>query len=293
VDISSFFHDGQGDPSYCAWRDSDDEQLKSWIQTVWSRFQPFCPDPVHFLTDARVRPQQRFWEMFLGWTLLELGHTLEKPKTKGPDHIVVRPTDRVLVEAVCPYAGTGKDAAVRRFINKHRFTLDRRAMRLRYASALADKLKQYNDRLSGGIVQSDEPYVVALSGGLISDSDLDKGLPEIVNLLFAVSDLALQVPLYSDEEPRPFLVEEKSMTKKTTKAAVDSGLFFDQKYAGFSGVLFSPRRFFDGPPRTIGNDFVFVPNPKANVPLAPDTFRCGRAFMFENDAIRKQQIGPD
>lgn len=292
-----FFQVGPAHNLYEKLRDETDDEYQQWLQLLWTTFRPHCPEVSHFLRDAMANPHQRWWEMFLAWAFIETKSQLHPVAQDGPDLAVGTKPGKVLIEAVAPLPGKGDDAAVRRHIDKHRYNLDRRAIRLRYGSVIFEKLKQLKKRLASAVVSSTEPYLVAVSGSAIEDSDLHKGIPEIVNLLFGLSGPALSIPI-DGGEPTPVALGEKTIKKQSSGNDIESGLFHiveddEFLYAGISGVLFSSRRLVDYRPRNIGEDFVLVLNPNATNPLPADLFGFGRSYTFEAGHVRTHDFRID
>jgi hypothetical protein len=55
----------------------NDPQLREerqFIEALWARFEPYADH--HFLNEFSYQCIPRFWEMYLGWALLERGLTL-------------------------------------------------------------------------------------------------------------------------------------------------------------------------------------------------------------------------
>ena len=292
-----FFQTGTAAAIYETLRDRGDHEQHDWLQLLWSTFKPHCPEVTHFLKDAMKNPHQRWWEMFLAWIFVEKKSQLHPVAQDGPDLAVGTKSGEVLVEAVAPLPGTGKDAAVRRYVTKNTYTLDRRAIRLRYGSVVYDKLKQLRSRLTSNVVSESDPYIVAVSGSAIEDSDAHKGIPEITNILFGLEGSGLSIPI-DGGEPSPVALGEKTIRKHSSATDIDSGLFHivegdEFVYKGISGVLFSSRRIVDCRPKHVGDDFIFVPNPNATNPLPANLFGFGRSYTFESGHVRTHDFRID
>jgi hypothetical protein len=101
-----------------------------------------------------------------------------------------------------------------------------------------------------------EPYVVAVCGGRIHDADLDKGIPDIVNILFGLDDVQWGVPI-DGGLPTQRVPRRETLQKRSTGSEIQSGLFQiaddgEHTYRLVSGVFFSPRRVWDPRPKEVG-----------------------------------------
>jgi hypothetical protein len=94
-----------------------EQQLHELIETMWATYEPYAdPDfPQGFARDV----DGRFWEMYLGCTLLEAGRALlpvvERQRAGGqPDLCVMEDERRIWIEAIAPdEGGPGPDQIVR------------------------------------------------------------------------------------------------------------------------------------------------------------------------------------
>jgi hypothetical protein len=94
-----------------------EQQLHVQIEAMWATYEPYAdPDfPQGFARDV----DGRFWEMYLGCTLLEAGRTLlpvvERQRQGGqPDLCVLEEGRRIWIEAIAPDEGApGPDQIVR------------------------------------------------------------------------------------------------------------------------------------------------------------------------------------
>ena len=75
-----------------------EREIAGILNTMYERFEPYADNEfaVAFAND----PEARFWEMFLGCTLLDAGKTLvpttERPNNAGPDFCVLDEFSQVL-----------------------------------------------------------------------------------------------------------------------------------------------------------------------------------------------------
>ena len=108
-DEERFFQECNGfNPAYMNIRDlerfSKDKEL---VETLWQVYRPHADR--HFRNDARTHFQERFWEMYLGVTLIKHGFTIDAWNAKGPEFFIKK-IPKIWVEAIAPGAGEGADA---------------------------------------------------------------------------------------------------------------------------------------------------------------------------------------
>ena len=98
------------DIAYIAIRDEDRfAEPREHLRLLWAKFSEFS-DP-RFLDEIGRQFVQRYWEMRLGCTLLDLGFHLAPPTLSGPDFDATTPEgNRVYIEAIAVCSGEGIDA---------------------------------------------------------------------------------------------------------------------------------------------------------------------------------------
>lgn len=81
-----------------------EEQLHAMLQEMWARYEPYA-DP-DFQQGFARDVDGRFWEMYLGCTLLEAGRTLllvDRQREGGqPDLCVFEDGRRIWIEVITP-----------------------------------------------------------------------------------------------------------------------------------------------------------------------------------------------
>ena len=67
------------DPTYLAIRDhTESEPIKAQLEAMWQRFEPLA-DP-NFRAEFALHLNQRFWELYLGCSLCDLGFRTGRPE---------------------------------------------------------------------------------------------------------------------------------------------------------------------------------------------------------------------
>src|SRR6185437_7340378 len=106
--MTLFDQDGAGlDAIYLRLRDTDDAsdaQQKTYIDGLWTRARPHLDR--NFKSAFARNTAQRFWELRLAVTFLDLGYVLDAAAEGRPDLATWLPTgERLWIEAVAPTLG--------------------------------------------------------------------------------------------------------------------------------------------------------------------------------------------
>lgn len=278
---------------------SDHQKIRDFIDEMWKEYFPYAD--LNFPAKARNDAfQARYWEMYLGCSLLRQGMKIEKraerrnrrgSPAQGPDFRIIAPYNFWL-EATAPGPGTGEDAVPEAEFGVVRDVPDDQ-IKLRILQAIRDKAKH----IQKGLVDPADCYVVAVNLGKIPhEPDLDP--PRIVRAVFgwglpevsmnpnsgAISD--------SRYQPQDYVVKQSS-------APVSTRIFLDSEqsdhpdyvgYEGLSAVLSSEMEpfnscepWFDHNKYMMGDDYCIVHNRRATNPLPHGFLKCGREYWF-NDA---------
>lgn len=272
MSLKPFFTPGDSGISYhniMTGEDPHAREGRALCEELWEAFEP-CADP-DFLSEIRVRFDERFWEMYLTVTLIRQGFEVICPKP-GPDVGIVVDGVRVWFEAVSPSRGADShpdqvpemkfDGAVRETPN--------RQMVLRYLNSISEKGRQYLNWLDIGAVSRDDAYVIALNPRRLGHDSVDGEPPRILQAAFPVGHPYLSIDRQTGRATGGGY-QYRSALAKSSGRLVDTGVFLHQEFAGLSGMLVS-RVDVVNRPKILGADFQLVPNPVARVPL-PDSLR--------------------
>ena len=284
------------EPVYVLNRDSKIRQdVRDFVEDLWSRYEPYCGDE-NFLAEARRHFNQFTWQMYVGVCILAAGHTLEKAAPTGPDHKATMAGRRVWIECIAPEAGEGDNVAERTIQSWTKTELGGHGMfrpppddkiAARLTGAILNKVQQHRKWVTKGIVPADDPFIIAIGGGLIPDADLDRDLPHIVHALFGLGDSALTYEVGS-EEPAKTIPTYRDEIKRVVKtdagdkeAPISLRGFLDETlYPEVSAVICCGHGVWN-PPRKIGRDLVTVYNAVAKRSLPPGTVPLGREYWAE------------
>lgn len=244
---------------------------KEWMEKLWEQVEPYVDS--HFVEDFKRQFAQRSWELYLGATLLNRGLKLGKHVKEGPDFSIQNNQEARLLwlEAVVPDKGTGSDR-VPRIINDVLMDVPEDEMLFRISNSLSEKFKQYQARLTSGVVQDSEPYVIAINRSPLNYAD--PGLPLILKVLFGVGHQALRIAAENArrEQAGSFWTARPKIKKQSGEDV--AMLFFENlAHSGISAVIYCVDNILNSSriAQAMGENFVIVHNPLAKNPL-PDRF---------------------
>jgi hypothetical protein len=289
--IDSFFLSGPcADKAYANLRDLPPEfgkegrilliEAQRFIEELWKEFKSLA-DP-HFKEDARNHFFQRFWEMYLGVTLLRMGYVIEKVGTEGPDFLIRLNDKKMWVEATAPSRGEGPDAVPRPVLGEVQDVPEEKIL-LRFTQALKEKMERYMQTFEKGIISAEDYYVIAINGGLIPYAPYGGVLPYVVNAFLAVGHPAIIWDKQKNEVVDSYFERREYITKlKGTE--ISTGPFLDSEYSMISGVIFSGVDPVNRP-AIMGTDFIFLHNPSAKHPVSKDIFPFCRQYWLEGEEL--------
>ena len=261
---SSFFQSGVSrDPLYSHVRDYEPlQEVRTAIEEMWKKYNPLCPDP-DFLSQAKEDFISCTWQMHLTILLIDQGFNIKKPPKNGPDNCLIIDNKHCWIEGVAPTAGDGPDAVQVRKID----TLPEEKIILRFLSSIENKMAQYRDWLSKGIVSQSEPFIIAGNGGKIPLAYLHlKGEPSFIEkAVFPIGNRQFHLALNSGEIINESYAKRESILK-TSGTEIPTTLFIDNDYQGITAVMFSPHWIADSWNR-YGSDIETVHNFSAKNPI--------------------------
>jgi hypothetical protein len=275
-DEARFFQECTGcNPAYINIRDLEKfSEDKEFIEALWQVYRPYADR--HFRNDARTHFQERFWEMYLGVTLIKHGFTIDAGNTTGPEFFIKETIPKTWVEAIAPGPGESADAVPEMEYGSSVATkVPSEEIILRLRHAIREKYRKYAQYLDANIVAPDESYIIAINSQRIRLGIADPELPFIVKSVFPFGNL---VAVWDTQENR--IVESyhnfRDGIEKKSGETVSTNVFLDPEYARISTVLYSSIDALNRP-KVLGSDFILVHNPLARNPLSLGFF----AFVFE------------
>lgn len=281
---SFFLTEGTCEPAYENLRDlAKVEHHRQFVERLWVTYAPYSDD--HFLSDARSHLQERFWEMYLGCTLLENGFALINPSTRGPEFFCKINGGRCWFEAIAPGAGTGADSVPEMEYGApvaRRVPEDEIILRLRHA--IHEKYQKYQKDVRTAGLSQEDAYVIAINSKRVQPIVFDSTLPLIVKAVFPFGDLTVSIDTRSGDVVDQYH-NYRDKIIKCSGNPVSTDVFLDNKYSGISAVLYSSVDVANYPP-TLGADFRLVHNPLAQIPIKHGAFPFGTEYWMEGDKLK-------
>lgn len=301
---SNFFSVQGKDERYEKLRVQPDwQEIHDLIEEMWKEYSPYADSD--FLPKARNEDfQARYWEMYLGCSLLRQNMQIEPravrrrlwaSPNKGPDFKIVGLYRLLWIEAIAPGAGNTEDAVLEAEPGVARSVPDDEA-KLRILHAIREKAKQRLDYIKKRWVHPTDWYVIALNTGKFPDlPDLDP--PRIVRAVLGlgfpevsmdVNSGALSNWRYQDQGH----ILRRSSTSVSTKIFLYREPPDDPKRAGYEGlsaVLSSGvtpwcELCFDHSRYMLGDDFCIIHNPLADKqnPLPLGFLKLGQEYWLND-----------
>jgi hypothetical protein len=252
---------------------------KELIEYLWSKYYPFA-DP-HFLPEFKTEYYSRFWEMYLTVTLMDKGFQLSSMDS-GPD-IVINSEPPIYIEAVMPTGGVSVDA-VKKPEPMVVVQVPEDKIILRFTHAIHEKHKQYKKWVKGGIVNNQNPFIIAVNGYSVPFTITDHELPLICKAIYPIGkeyftfDINTQELIDQGYNPRSYI--EKAHGKN-----IPTDTFLNPVYKEVSGVLYSRSDALNRP-LVSGDDFIFIHNHKAKNPIPLGFFKFGTELYVEDNRLK-------
>lgn len=258
------------------------EDARKFVEELWQEYEPYAEPG--FLEDTKRHFHQKIWEMYLACVFLKNRFQLpKKTKKEGPDICLLGYPEKIWIEAIAPGSGTGADA-VPGYKHGVAFSTPEDKILLRFTHAIKTKYDQYQEGLKKGIINENEPYIIAVNGGGVCHSVPEKEVPYIVRSLFPYGN---QVIVFDKKSRKPVdsFHEYRDTINKINGEPVQTNFFEDRTYSGISAVIYSYSNVVIHP-KKIGIEIHFVRNPLAENKLPHGIFRFGREWWVENDELK-------
>ena len=254
------------DETYLALRDNPIfSRERMYCESLWEKFSPFADSSFPHEFARQLHP--RFFEMYLGNQLLELGFSLLPRKTvTGPDLHFIYDKTHVWIEATAPDKGEGRDAVPDIFGHSRFEPIPEEKIILRFTSSISAKKERFIEYLKKGIVGLDDAYIVAINGRSIEMVRLDPApIPAIVKSVYPVGEPTVII----DAQKLEIISEQykyRNEVIKVNQSPVSTRAFLDPTYSGISGVLYSDAALWDLPEQP-GSEILYIHNYLADTPM--------------------------
>ena len=274
---------GGNDPAYTALRDREDlKPNRDAVELLWKKFEPYSDK--HFKREFRDKFASRYWEMYLGCSLLDQGKKLKKKPAKGPDFAVAMEDGRTCwLEAVAPEEGSTIDA-VPEMGNGGWQPIDKILLRIR--SAISVKYQMYREYITDRVVGENDPFLIGVNLNKVEFAIGDVDPPFIIQAVFPIGGLAVEF----DTKTLGVVGQEYSHKPSVTKVSgvqIPTNIFLDPEYEGISAVLYSTVNAgrYSGQQE---HDYKVVYNPMARNPLSSKWLTCSSIYWVENNRIKSR-----
>lgn len=280
----NFFISGNStDWGYCQIRDNPKhENVRNFIDSLWSRYYPYADD--HFLEDARNHFQERFWEMYVGVTLLDRQFQLYRASDSGPEFYFLLERRKVWFEAIAPGPGVGPDYVPQPPLGEASAVPTEKIL-LRFTSALAEKRNKYLIAKSKGIIAEDDLYILAINSRKIPHAPFGSTMPYYVQALLPFGNPAIAIDKKTMEVVDSYYQYRSNIAKANGQSISTLG-FLNLEFSFMTAVLHSSVDCVNHPDM-LGGDFSILHNPNASNPLERRTFSWIEQFVVSNDSLER------
>lgn len=182
------------------------EEFKSYVLELFDEFilnDLADAGFINKLTGCEESFYQALWEMQLARHLFECGFTPQKVP-HGPDFKIAINNQTAWVEAIAPTRGTGPSGVPDFFEELTRnsvFGFPYQAIQQRYTAAIKAKKEKHDSYLLDGIVQGDEPYIIAVNGAMFRGWSFEhiNGLPLACCAVFPIGESQIYINIESGD----------------------------------------------------------------------------------------------
>jgi hypothetical protein len=248
-------------------RNSDREivvEIRKHIDALWRIYQPFADRD--FVAEFPRRPEERYWEMYLGCALLDMGMSLRR-SDPGPDLLIEHEFGRIWIEAIAPTAGDTNSAdRVPDLIPINEGgsaqTVPVEKIILRYTAALEEKRSKFRAYREKGLVSNDDTCVIAISGAhLAPRGGYGDTIPYIVRAVLPFGNQYVSLDKKTLEIVGSGYTLQENI-KKASGTAIPTTAFLNGDYDAIAAVIFGPSGIGNTPQR-LGIDLITVHNTRS------------------------------
>lgn len=271
-------------PEYLALRDqSRHADLRRHCSQLWGTFEPFAD--ADFLAEFALHPHQRYWEMYLGVRLIELGFQLRpRASADGPDLLLILDNRNVWIEATVPGEGAGIDSVPTLEEHSGFMPIPEDKIILRFTNSISEKKQRLDHYLDAGIVAAADAYIIAISGGRIQMLMFNGPMPAIIKSVYPIGDHQVIVDANKGEVIEQRLAIRRAI-EKASGSLVSTQSFIDPSFSAVSGLLYSDVALTNQP-KDQTQEFLFIHNSVAAAPMDNGWLGIGRDCWVEQGRLR-------
>ena len=164
---------------------------------------------------------------------------------------------------------------------------------LRITNAIRTKVTQYKEWLKNGVVNKNQPFIVAINAGLIERSNLYIDYSYGARACFALGPQVISIPIPLKNTPMPkekaksytqHMPEVIKVGKTDEKIPINTNIFLVEDNSFISGIIFSDS-YIGNVLHDPGSDIELIINPFAKNPIDEK--------LFHSFKITKAQIDTD
>ena len=300
-------------------------QISAYLEKLWEQWQLYADS--HFRSECQQSEEkfhQRFWEMYLGTTLINQGK-LVQTNSIGPDLTFIENHKKIWIEAIAPSSGKpGNPNSVPPLVYEEikycpntgkALPLTGRGgsladwehpIRLRYSSAIQNKYcsrdKSKKRRgiipyLAKGVIQREDPVIIAINSGNIDQEDPNGLMPVIQKVCYGFGDYEIHLAYNRQDkkvENRGTSYTRKELAYKVDKEhrqiQIDSAVFLTKKYPYIGAILFSYAKLSRLPFGQFCQNFILIHNPFAKNSVARGLFQNCEDIWLDNAEFEDGKI---
>lgn len=162
-------------------------ELRNYCMLLWEKFSPFADRS--FSYEFAQNLHQRFWEMYLGSRLLDLGYELQpRASDKGPDFHLIIDNRNVWIEATAPSEGVGVDSVPTLEEHSGFDPIPEEKIILRFTNAISEKKGKILQYQKVVIVQDEDTFLIGICGGRILLTLYDAPMPSVIKSVYPIGE---------------------------------------------------------------------------------------------------------
>lgn len=274
--------------------------ISSHLEELWTKFHPYAD--TNFIEELESSDSgkfhQRYWEMFLGAWLIDMGFQLLPHNNEGPD-IAIQLNDRkVFFEAIVPGPGDGPDKVPELIpqvwepgVKLEAKDVPSNQILMRWTSAFHTKAQQFRKYIDSGIVSGKDSCVIAINSCLLGHFGFD-GISSFPAALEAVYPIGPQQVHFTQNQPEKTTVDlqHRPSVEKSNKSPIKTTPFMSDEFGFISALIAthkSDAHMFCYPGRPVA----LIHNLHAAVPIARKQIPADYEYWAEpiNGGLRMRQ----
>lgn len=238
---------------------------KLFIEGLWKQFEPYADSNFEQCFKDPEQMNSKFWEMYLTCSLIRNGQSISSSDS-GPDIVVKNFPKDILIEAVCPQKGETIDA-VQPLKNNEVVEVREEPFILRIQNSIDNKINQYENWLTQGLVEKDLPFIVAISGMNIQHfTDYEDLPPWILKAITNIGKYFISFSTKLNQIVKDGYYEERNV-EKLNGEVFNKDIFSNPKFNILSGIIYSRVNLLNHNKSYMTEDYLLIKNPNAVNPI--------------------------